>query len=223
MPGSTASHDHASLHFIDLLDWRRRVAGLYADVRGSEDPQIAWRRWRKGRDLLFETHGQSPLPAETRAVFSGLPFFDYDPGLRVRVSLAPSTDEAAFDIPAGEDGPVSLQPFALTEGLAPVVGRELTIYWLGGYGGGVFLPFKDGSAGRSTYGGGRYLLDSIKGADLGPSCDGQICIDFNFAYNPSCAYSDRWICPLAPVANHLGVTIEAGEKNPDALFSRSAA
>ena len=223
MLGSSASHDHAPLPFIDLLDWRRRVVELYGDVRSREDSEAAWLLWRNGRDRLFQTHGQSPLPAEARAVFAGLPFFDYDPRLRLSARLAPLSNVDPFDIPVGGDGTVSLQPFAVTEGLAPVIGRELTVYWLGGYGGGVFLPFKDGSAGQSTYGGGRYVLDSIKGADLGLSPDGRMCVDFNFAYNPSCAYSDRWVCPLAPVANHLGVTIEAGEKHPDALLSRSAA
>ncbi|MGH6914787.1 MAG: DUF1684 domain-containing protein, partial [Geminicoccales bacterium] len=98
------------------------------------------------------------------------------------------------------------------EGLERRLGVELCVYWIGGYGGGVFLPFRDATSGRQTYGGGRYLLDSIKSADLGETSDGRVILDFNFAYHPSCAYSDRWICPLSPVENTLPVAIRAGER-----------
>ena len=84
-------------------------------------------------------------------------------------------------------------PVARTAGLADRLGGELTVYWLGGYGGGVFMPFGDATNGSTTYGGGRYLLDGVKGADLGV-VDGRLILDFNFAYNPSCAYSTRWVC-----------------------------
>ena len=68
-----------------------------------------------------------------------------------------------------------------------------------------------GTSGRSTYGAGRYLLDTVKGADLG--IDGpRLVLDFNFAYNPSCAYDPRFVCPLAPPPNRLAVPIEAGER-----------
>ena len=86
------------------------------------------------------------------------------------------------------------------------------MYWLEGYGGGVFLPFRDATSGRETYGGGRYLLDTVKGADLGAAADGLV-LDFNFAYNPSCAYGPQWVCPLAPRANTLDVAVRAGEQH----------
>ena len=73
------------------------------------------------------------------------------------------------------------------------------------------MPFRDATNGRDTYGGGRYLYDSIKGADLGATLE-VISLDFNFAYNPSCAYNDQWACPLAPSENWLDVEIRAGEK-----------
>jgi uncharacterized protein (DUF1684 family) len=107
-----------------------------------------------------------------------------------------------------------LIPFARTAGLDERLGGELTLYWLGGYGGGVFLPFRDATTGKATFGGGRYLLDGIKGADLGRDAQGRAILDFNFAYNPSCAYSARWICPLAPPENALPVAIHAGERMP---------
>jgi uncharacterized protein (DUF1684 family) len=96
-----------------------------------------------------------------------------------------------------------------------VAGREasLDLYWLDAYGGGLFLPFADATSGQETYGAGRYLLDTVKGADLG--MDGaQLVLDFNFAYNPSCAYDPRWVCPLAPPANRLTLALQAGERAP---------
>jgi hypothetical protein len=95
--------------------------------------------------------------------------------------------------------------------------RRLALHWIEGYGGGLFLPFKDLTnirppAGQGeTYGGGRYLLDTIKGADLGSSAD-RLVLDFNYAYNPSCAYHPRWACPLAPEENTLPFAVTAGEK-----------
>ena len=86
----------------------------------------------------------------------------------------------------------------------------MEVYWLTAYAGGLFLPFKDETSGSTTYGAGRYLLDTVKGADLGSS-EGHLVFDFNFAYNPSCSYDDRWACPLAPRANHLPVEVQAGD------------
>src|SRR3954452_3807687 len=92
------------------------------------------------------------------------------------------------------------------------VGR-LDVWWLAGYGGGVFLPLRDGSAGRTTYGGGRYLLDTVKGADLGGD-DARLVVDLNFAYHPSCTYDPRWSCPLAPEGNRVPTPVAAGEQLP---------
>ncbi|MCP9487141.1 MAG: DUF1684 domain-containing protein [Gaiellaceae bacterium MAG52_C11] len=89
--------------------------------------------------------------------------------------------------------------------------QSLELHWLEGYGGGIFLAFADSTSGSETYGGGRYVLDSVKGADLGMEGEALV-LDFNFAYNPSCAYDARWICPLAPPANRLVVEIRAGER-----------
>src|SRR5204862_7598233 len=89
---------------------------------------------------------------------------------------------------------------------------ELELYWLEGYGGGLFLPFRDRTSGKETYGAGRYLLDTVKGADLGMEGD-RLVLDFNVSYNPSCAYDPRWVCPLAPTANSLPLGITAGERH----------
>ena len=89
--------------------------------------------------------------------------------------------------------------------------QSLDLYWLDSYGGGVYLCFADATSGAETYGAGRYLLDTVKGSDLGER-NGKLVLDFNFAYNPSCSYDPRWVCPLAPPGNRLALPIRAGER-----------
>ena len=191
----------------DLWHWRRAVADLYADIRRNPDPHAAWVQWRDTRDHLFAHHPQSPIPPEDRPAYPGIPLFAHDPALRFHVALTPLPDAPDEEFPAGEDGPLRMRPFARTNGLRAKLGGELTLFWITGYGGGVFLPFADVTSDRETYGAGRYLLDTIKGADLG-----EAVLDFNFAYNPSCAYSDRYVCPLAPPANRLPMAARGGER-----------
>jgi uncharacterized protein len=88
----------------------------------------------------------------------------------------------------------------------------LELYWLEGYGGGLFVPFADATSATETYGAGRYVLDTVKGADLGTE-DGRLVLDFNLAYNPSCSYDPRWSCPLAPRGNRLEIAVRAGERH----------
>lgn len=202
-----AADDHMA-----LWDWRRQIAGLYAEIRGLGHPRLGWQLWRETRDRLFREHPQSPLDAAQRAALAALPLFDYDPALRCTAGLEPAAGGEPVTMSGGGDGAIRMLPFARTAGLRQRLGDELTLYWIGGYGGGVFLPFKDATSGRETYGGGRYLLDTIKSADLGTTADGEVILDFNFAYNPSCAYSDRWICPLAPAANQLPGAVRGGER-----------
>ncbi len=188
-----------------LLDWRRRVADLYHEVRADPDPRHAWEHWRAVRDGLIGSHPQSPLSPGGRAGFRGSPFYDYDPRYRATAVPAPA-GPAELRIPEGRFTRFARVEFQLD-------GRALKLdgYWLHGYGGGLFLPFGDTTNGTTTYGGGRYLLDTAKGADLGGD-DGSLVLDFNFAYNPSCSYDARWVCPLAPPGNRLPIAVEAGER-----------
>lgn len=192
----------------ELWDWRRQIAALYATVRAGDDPAAGWQAWQRERNRLFREHPQSPI--ENRDGYAGIPMFPYAPALRFTVGLRHTVGEP-ITVDVGGDGAMRLRPFATTEGLASL-GRELTLYWIEGYGGGVLLPFTDATSGVESYGGGRYLLDTIKGADLGMH-DGRTVLDFNFAYNPSCSYSDRYVCPLAPRENRLSARIEAGERH----------
>lgn len=194
---------------LSLLDWRRRVAALHADVRAHPDPEQGWLRWREGRDELFAGHPQSPLDASGKAAFRGLPVAPYDPALRFEPVLEP-VSPLRLEIPTAADGVVPLDRIGTVA--LPGVGR-LDVWWVALYGGGVFLPLRDGTAGGTTYGGGRYLLDTVKGADLGG--DGErLVVDLNFAYHPSCAYDPRWSCPLAPEGNRVGSPVAAGEQLP---------
>jgi uncharacterized protein (DUF1684 family) len=194
---------------LSLLDWRRRVAGLWTAARSSADPEAGWQTWRDGRDELFAAHPDSPLDEGARASFTGLPYAPYEPALRFETLLEPAAPQH-LDVPTAADGVVPLDRIGRV-GLGDL--GTIDVWWVGGYGGGVFLPLRDGSAGRGTYGGGRYLLDTIKGADLG-SADGRLVVDLNFAYHPSCTYDPRWSCPLAPEGNRLTAPVDAGEQLP---------
>jgi uncharacterized protein (DUF1684 family) len=193
---------------LTLDDYRRRVAALYlAEPTRGEAGAMAFRR---GRDELFGNHPQSALDARQRARFSGLPWFPYDPAARVTAEpRPPETDEELAIDTGGEDGIVRYRRVAR---LATPFGA-LTLFWTLGYGGGLFLPFRDATSGRETYGAGRYLTDTVKGTfGRGLGVDGErLVLDFNYAYNPSCAYNARWACPLAPPENHLRVPVRAGE------------
>jgi uncharacterized protein (DUF1684 family) len=186
---------------LDLLDWKRRVFALYAEVRDAPDPEEGWRHWREVRAELFRDHPQSPQRG-----LGGLEYFPYDPALRFLADVRPAEPERRA-IGSSDEEPILFTRFAT----ACFGGHELELFWLDGYGGGLFLPFRDATSGRETYGGGRYLLDTVKGADLGLD-EGRLVVDFNFAYNPSCSYDPQWVCPLSPPANTLSIPIAAGER-----------
>jgi uncharacterized protein (DUF1684 family) len=192
---------------LDLLDYRRRVNELYGEVRAlrERDVRAAHQRWRAVRDELFRTHPQSALPPDRRAAFRGLPYHDYDPAFAFTATVRPLPQER-YDVDTSTGGVIPFVRFGAVD--LPI--GTLEVLWLDAYSGGVFLPFRDASSGKTTYGGGRYLLDTAKGADLGSIGDALV-LDFNFAYHPSCVYDPKWVCPLAPLANRLAVAVEAGE------------
>ncbi len=197
--------------YLELADYRRSVAEMYARVRQAEGmPQRRWEQFRRERDGLFATHPQSALSLDQKETFQGLKYFDYDPAycfvLPVDFDVAPD----AWEVELPDEGLLRLQRFGKIAFQVQGQPVALTLFWVLGYGGGIFLPFRDQTNQQGTYGGGRYLLDTIKGADLGRE-EGRLVIDFNFAYNPSCAYNFRWVCPLAPRENGLPVPIKAGE------------
>lgn len=195
---------------LEVVDWRRRVFALYDAVRRAESPEDAHELWRIERDDLMRRHPATPLPPEDRVLFEGLPIASYDPQWRFELPILPA-DPGGFEFPTGTDGVVPFERIGRVE--VPDVG-SLDVWRLMSYGGGLFIPVRDALAGRpgGTYGGGRYLIDTIKGADLGSDpARGTIVLDFNFAYNPSCAYDPAWACPLAQPGNVLPVAVPVGE------------
>jgi len=194
---------------LAVADWRRRVFALYGAVRAAGDPVEAHALWRAGRDELLAAHPASPVPAEDRAAFHGAEIGVYQPRLRFEVAVDTDAEPVRWEVPTATDGVVPFTRIGVLH--LPTVG-DLDVWWLESYGGGVFVPVKDALAGARTYGGGRYLLDTVKGADLGGDVrDGWLVVDLNFAYNPSCAYSPSWTCPLAPAGNTVAVPLPVGE------------
>ncbi|MGN6244574.1 MAG: DUF1684 domain-containing protein [Motilibacteraceae bacterium] len=200
---------------LALLDWRRRVAALYAHLRAESDPAQGHRAWVEGRADLLRHHPESPVPPDRRATYPGPPVAPYAPALRFEVPLVRDGRTERREVATGTDGVVPFDRLGLVE--LPGLGT-LDVWWLGSYGGGLFLPLRDGLAGARTYGGGRYLLDTVKGADLGgdvgPDGEGTLVVDLNFSYNPSCAYDPSWACPLPGPGNRLDAPVEAGELMP---------
>ena len=184
---------------LTLLDWRRRVHDLYAAVRA--DPVGGLQPFRRAKDELFRSHPDTPLPAQRQSSFAGLTYLPHDPALRFEVEV----DSVEPDVIEIEGSAGSRTPFRRFGRVRLEGVGSLDVFWLETYGGGVFLPFADPVHGF------RYVLDTVKGADLGGS-DGRLVVDFNFAYLPSCAYDGRWACPLAPPGNRLAVELPAGER-----------
>ncbi|WP_250446686.1 DUF1684 domain-containing protein, partial [Actinotalea sp. C106] len=173
------------------------------------------------RAALLLEHPASPVPIEARGSWAGPVVAEYDPALRFVVPVDREVEPARREVPTGTDGVVGMDRVGRVE-LGELGGLDL--WWLSGYGGGLFLPVKDPAEG--SYGGGRYLLDTIKGADLGGGAGGgdgpshggferagaELVVDLNFAYQPSCAYDPAWACPLAGPGNTLAAGVEVGER-----------
>jgi uncharacterized protein (DUF1684 family) len=192
-----------------LADYRRRVAENY--LAPPLDGVTGWTEFRRRRDELFGTHPRSALDDEQRRLTPSLPYYPYRPAARVEAQYEPFAQDAGevtIDT-GGEDGVLRLRRLGR---LATPFG-SLTLFWLAVYGGGLFLPFRDATSGKQTYGAGRYLTDTAKGTfGRGLVLEGtRAVLDFNYAYNPSCAYNSLAACPLAPRENHLQVPVEAGE------------
>jgi uncharacterized protein (DUF1684 family) len=212
------------LDVLALADWRRRIAELYAEVRriSAADPAAAHAIWRAERESLYRGHTASPVPIGERDGFRALhwPYADAWRRTAALEDAAPAgggpAPAAAFPsisfIPASVGAPPPLEMVGQVSLALPGGAVQLPVLQLLEYAGGLFLPFGDATNGGATYGAGRYLLDTAKGADLGVATDGALILDFNFAYQPSCAFDPRWACPLAPPEARLVVAIEAGER-----------
>ncbi len=207
-----------SSHYEELIDYRRVVADIYGRLRQSELSQVErCRQFRRERDSLFKNHPQSALSIEQKSNFTGLRYYPYNPAWRFLLPVDTQAESEIFEIELSADEKTRIQRFGRIHFEADGQTVSLSLFWIMGYGGGIFLPFRDLTNQETTYGGGRYLLDTIKHADLGRE-GSHLIFDFNYAYNPSCAYNVRWHCPLAPPENRLSVAIPTGEqKYPNGL------
>ena len=161
-------------------------------------------QFRAQKDDFFQHDWQSPLEADQRVDFHGLKYYSENPALRLSVPIEPYTDQEIVTMITSTG---SMREYVKYGRFSFEVNGEIATLQVyqdpeSGY---FFLPFVDASAPSETYGAGRYL-------DIEPNEDGEFLIDFNYAYNPYCAYGDKWSCPIPPKENRLKVRIEAGEK-----------
>ncbi len=191
----------------DVVDWRREVFDMYRAVRAQPDPALAHAGWVEHRDRLLTSHPASPVAPEQRAAYPGASVAPYDPAFRFLVPMDDAPAERR-EVATATDGTIPLERIGRLT--LPGLGL-LDVWWLASYGGGIFVPLRDATSGSTTYGGGRYLIDTVKGADLGED-DGRLILDLNFAYQASCAYDSQWVCPLPGKGNTLGEPVPVGEQ-----------
>ena len=158
---------------------------------------------RQDKDFFFQTDPHSPIPEAERAAFTGLKYFPYNDDLCFALDLDKFLWTTETMIPTNNGEEAAYARYGRVRFKVNGVEQTLTIFQSEG---GLFMPFMDATCGEESYGGGRYLEPDIDDAT------GKVLIDFNLAYNPFCAYSDEWSCPVPPPENRLSVRIDAGEK-----------
>jgi uncharacterized protein (DUF1684 family) len=161
--------------------------------------------FRLRKDVFFAS-SQSPLPEVIREGFTALQYFDANPNLEFQVYLEPASNFEHI----GMETSSGVRKFFVRAGILEFQVDGQTVQ-LSAYSNpesedtGLFIPFRDATSGIETYGSGRYLDTELE-------IDGTVKLDFNLAYNPYCAYSEGWSCPIPPLENWLRVPIRAGEK-----------
>ena len=162
-------------------------------------------RFRERKNALFAGDEQSPLDPDQQARFTALDYFPENPALAFTLPI--DTGEAGTELlinTSDGDQRTYIRAGAIT---FPVGDEDVTLTLLGQPGQHrLFLPFLDATSGIDTYTGGRYLEPHTRP-------DGRVEVDFNYAYNPYCAYGEGWSCPIPPQENILPVRINAGEKS----------
>jgi uncharacterized protein len=161
-------------------------------------------RFRERKNELFAGDEQSPLDPDQQARFEALDYFPENDDLSLTLPL--DTEEAGTELIVDTSDCDKRTYIRAGKITVPIGDQEITLTLLGQPGQHrLFLPFQDATSGIETYSGGRYLEPRLRP-------DGQVEVDFNYAYNPYCAYGDGWSCPIPPNENIVPVRIEAGEK-----------
>jgi len=178
----------------------------------SNDWRAAVRRQRTEKDEYFGQHPRSPIPDDERDEFEGLNYYPIDEDSRFVLPLHEHGDKERITVSTSTEGESEYLRWG--EFRFEVGGEEVTLqaYKADREDDRLWVPFRDATSGDETYGAGRYL--DLEPADhrTGEGEEAEWVVDFNEAYNPTCAYSDQYECPLPPMENWLDVPIEAGEK-----------
>ncbi len=159
--------------------------------------------FRASKDEFFRSDHQSPLQPQQQAEFGGLDYYDENDALNLGLEPSPFDEQALIEMQTSTGDLASYVRWARIEFAVDGESAELTVF-KDAQSGLLFLPFQDANAGDETYGAGRYL-------DV-EEHDGRLHVDFNYAYNPYCAYNELWSCPIPPAENRLKVAIRAGER-----------
>ena len=159
--------------------------------------------FRASKDEAFRGH-HSPLAEEQQAKFAGLVYYDEDPDFAYILDPEPFPEQETLEMQTSTGDTASYLRWARISFEVGSEKAQLTVF-KSPDSSEIFLPFQDANAGGETYGAGRYL-EALEH----PS--GKLLVDFNYAYNPNCAYNESWSCPIPPFENRLSVAITAGEK-----------
>ena len=172
------------------------------DEQAHEEHHLT--EFREAKDEFMRDDPHSPLTHEQRQSFTGLSYYPFNPALHLHLPLDRDVADDAVPMPTstGEQ-----QEFRRAGKIHFEVGGQpatLTVYQ--DEDGELFLPLRDATSGHETYGAGRYLEPEWVDDDT-------VHVDFNYLYNPYCAYNEQYSCPLPPMENWLRVPIAAGEKS----------
>jgi uncharacterized protein len=168
---------------------------------GMNAPELG--RFRAEKDHVFAEDPNSPLTPEQRHIFKGLAYFDENPRLVIHGTVDRNIEPGEVRMATSAGDEQVYQRYGLVRFSVDGQPAEVTLY-ASDDSDELFIPFRDTTSGKETYGAGRYLELHAHGDD--------VTIDFNYAYNPNCAYDPSWSCPLPPAENWLKVPIRAGEK-----------
>ena len=160
-------------------------------------------RFRTEKDRVFGRDPHSPLSADQRRDFQGLAYFDENPQLVIHAGIDREVDPEEVRMATSSGEEQVYRRYGLVRFRVDDQPAQLMLY-SSEDSDELFIPFRDATSGHETYGAGRYLEVHAHGD--------EVTIDFNYAYNPNCAYDPSWSCPLPPTENWLKVPIRAGEK-----------
>jgi len=175
-----------------------------------DENEAETQRVRKLRDAFFRSHPESPLDPEERAKFSGLRYFPYDPKYLVTVRFVPYPNPETVSLATSKGIGQKYLRLGYFEFAIDGKTFQLQAYRSphGTHSEGYFVPFRDSTSGNESYVNTRYLEVEEKSRIEGD----MFKLDFNLAYNPYCAYTDKYACPFPPAENTLSIPIRAGEK-----------